>query len=152
MPAMVGFFAALGKAAGYTAATALLGGAILYSDGAISVRVKEHKPDGTNIYLPVPAMLASAAASFIPECHLRQFREQAGPHLPLIQAAIEGLRNSPDGELVEVKNSREYVRVVKRGGTLYVDVESDSEHVRVSLPLRTVSRIVARLAATGPGS
>ncbi len=152
MPVGTGFFAALGKGAGYCAATLALGGAILYSDSAISVRVKEHKPGGANIYLPVPAMLASTAASFLPEKELEKIRREAGPYLPLVRAAVEGLRNSPDGELVDVKNKREHVRVVKRGDTLYVDVESESEEVHVSLPLRTVSRVVTRLAGPSPGA
>ena len=77
--------------------TALVAGAALSSEGFIHVRVHEKQADGTNINLLVPAALATTALHFIPNHDLGHGCKDLRTYLPIIDAAIPALRDTPDG-------------------------------------------------------
>jgi hypothetical protein len=72
--------------------------------------------------------------------HAREF-------LPAMRIAAEELERIPDGLLVEVSSPREHVLIVKRGGSLVVDVDNAGETVHVSMPLKTVRNLARDLEA-----
>jgi len=128
----------------------LLLGLVVYSEGAVTVYVHE-KPQGTWVWVPVPALLVDAGLSFVPDRDLRDAERQIGPWLPAIQAASAELERCPDATLVEVKDSHEHVLISKQGDTLRIDVEDDSETVHVALPVGLVNSVAHQLqGADGP--
>ena len=66
--------------------------------------------------------------------------------MPAIRAALEGLRDSGDLVLVDVKEPGQHVEVEKSGGSIVVDVDDASETVHVSAPIRAISSTVEQLA------
>jgi hypothetical protein len=127
---------------------ALVSGAALSSEGFIHVKVHGKQPDGTNIDLLVPAALVSTTLRFVPNSHLCDASENLRPYLPIIDAAIPALKDSPDGVLVEVSEPDEHVLVTKRGGSIIVDVNDTEDVVHVSVPLRTAQSALHEIAET----
>lgn len=125
----------------------LIGGAVLFHQGAITVNVKEKKPDGDHVFIVAPATLASWGVRLIPERHLPRLPREARESLPAILAGARELERLPDFVLVEVESPREHVKVQKRGDCLVIDVDSDDETVHLSVPIRTVLDTLAGLAA-----
>jgi hypothetical protein len=73
------------------------------------------------------------------------------PYLPIIDAAIPALEQSPDGVFVEVVDNDEHVLISKRGGSLVIDVNDREDVVHVSVPLRAAQSAVHEIAAAnGP--
>ena len=130
--------------------TTLVGGAVLFHEGAITVNVQEKRPKGDHVYVLAPATLVSWGVKFVPAEHLRRMPEEVRQSLPAVVAAVGELEKIPDTVLVEVTSPREHVKVEKRGDRLIVDVDSDRETVHVSLPLRAVRHAVAELQARVP--
>lgn len=126
---------------------ALVVAGIVADAGFIGVRVHEKKPDGTNLRLYVPAILVPAAIKVMPAHELDRAMMQAKEFLPAMRIAAEELERIPDGPLVEVDSPREHVSIVKSGGSLIVDVDSDRETVHVTLPLKMVSQLARDLEA-----
>jgi hypothetical protein len=126
--------------------TALVGAAALSSEGFIHVRVHEKQPGGTNINLLVPAALATTALHFVPSRNFAHGSHDLRQCLPIIDAAIPALGDSPDGVLVEVVDPGEHVLVQKRGGTLVVDVNDADDVVHVSVPLRAAQIAIHQIA------
>ena len=120
---------------------------IVADAGFIGVRVHEKKPDGTNLRLYVPAVLVPLGVRLAPERELERAMSHAREFLPAMRIAAEELERIPDGLLVEVSNSREHVLIVKRGGSLVVDVDNDGETVHVSVPLDIVRNLARDLEA-----
>ena len=131
-------------------ATMILGASYMVQDGFVHVGIDEFAPDGTHLHLIVPAVLAPLAATCIPERHLHEVREQAGPYLPLVREAIYELSKLPDSEFVEVKSGDEHVRVAKAGGGIKVEVHSPEENVDVWVPLRAAYDTVWELQSRFP--
>jgi hypothetical protein len=128
----------------------LLLGLVVYSEGAVTVYVHE-KPQGTRIWVPVPALLVEAGVSFVPNDQLREASRQIRPWLPAIQAASAELERCPDATLVEVKDSREHVLISKQGDTLRIDVEDETDTVHIALPVHVVNSLARQLEASdGP--
>lgn len=120
--------------------TVLVGGAALSSEGFIHVKVHEKQPNGTNVNVIVPAALATTALHFVPDRDLHHGSHDLRQCLPIIDAAIPALRESPDGVLVEVVDPDEHVLVAKMGGSLVVNVNDNDDLVYVSVPLRAAER------------
>jgi len=141
----------LGKLAMGMMGTMLVGAAVISSEGFIHVKVYEKQPNGTHLSLVVPAMLAPVAAHFIPKGELRDARDLR-QYMPVVQAALSGLRDCPDGTtLVEVLDQDSHVTVVKDGGSLIVDADDPGETVHVAVPLRATERTIEEIAASsGP--
>ena len=130
--------------------TALVGGAALCSEGFIHVKVHEKQPNGTNVNLLVPAALATTALHFLPDRNLAHGSDQLRECLPIIDAAIPALAESPDGVLVEVVDQSEHVRVSKDGGSIVVDVNDADEVVHVSVPMIAAQSAIHRIAEARP--
>ncbi|HEV2491993.1 MAG TPA: hypothetical protein VG204_02860 [Terriglobia bacterium] len=126
----------------------LLLGLVVYSEGAVTVYVHD-KPQGTRIWLPIPALLVDAGLSFVPDRDLREAERQIGPWLPAIQAASAELARCPDATLVEVKDSHEHVLISKYGDTLRIDVEDETDTVHIALPVGLVNSLAHQLEAAG---
>ncbi len=137
----------LGKLALGMMGTVLVGGGILCSEGFIHVKVNEKQPNGTHLSLVVPAMLAPMAVHFVPKHHLRDGAGEIRQYLPVVQAALSGLRDCPDGTtLVEVVDEDTHATVVKDGGSVIVDVDDPGETVHVAVPLRATERTIEEIA------
>lgn len=103
-------------------------------------------PD-TRLWVPVPVALGSIAGHLIniPLKMDRDFQEV----WQYREAAAEILRQLPglpDAEFVEVRRSREHVRIFKRADSLHIQVDTPKEKVNVRLPIQTVERLVEVLS------
>jgi hypothetical protein len=135
----------LGKIAMGMLGTVVVGGAILCSDGFVSVRVNEGAPKGSHIFFVVPGALAPIGMKFIPREHWKEVEKEVQPWLPAIRAAVDGLAEYPDTIFVEVIDRTDHVRVHKSGDSIVVDVDDPGETVHVSVPLRTIKSVVREL-------
>ncbi|MEM6454370.1 MAG: hypothetical protein AAF772_04675 [Acidobacteriota bacterium] len=126
-------------ALGATAVTATAVG------GLITVEVDEHQPNGTSIWLPIPAFLvdlATLGAPLVipPEAH-REIEQVLGENQDNMREIIEGLVDGPDGVWVNARGSDgEVVTIEKRRGALTITVDSPDADVRVAMPARLVRR------------
>lgn len=125
----------------------VLAGLAVYSAGSVTVYVHEKKPDGHRIWLPVPAVLVDLGVRMVPDRKLKKVSSKLRPWLPAIEAASRELARCPDGPFVEVMNPNERVTIVKRGDSLVIDVDSQTETVHVSVPIRVLASVAQRLDA-----
>jgi hypothetical protein len=142
----------LAKIALGTAAVGLASVGVLFSEGVVSVKVVEKNPQGVHIHVIAPAMLAPIAVYLMPRHVLAKAARQIQPNMPAIRAALDGLRDSDDVVLVEVKEPGEHVEVATSGGSVVVDVDDADETVHVSAPIRAISSTVDQLADGSPNS
>ena len=136
----------LGKIVLGMAGVALAGAGVLCSEGLVHVKVIEKEPRGFHLNAIAPAMLAPIALHFAPQHKRGQAAQAIQPYLPVIRAALDGLRDTDDIVFVEVKEPDEHVRVSKSGGAIVVDVDDAGETVHVSTPIRAISSTVEQLA------
>jgi hypothetical protein len=137
----------LGKIVMGMAGVGLAGASILCSEGLVHVKVIEKQPQGVHINVIAPAMLAPIAVHLAPQRDLAQAARQIQPYLPVIRAALDGLRDSEDVVLVDVTEPGEHVEVAKSGSSIVVDVDDEGETVHISTPVRAISSTVEQLAA-----
>lgn len=124
---------------------AVAAAAVVYHAGTVQVDLRE---SGTDLHVALPAALVDLALAVAPTAALRSATREAEPYLPAIVAAWEELERVPDFVLLEVRSGADLVLVEKRAGRLVVRVDEDgASRLRVGLPLHTVRRWVARLAA-----
>ena len=142
----------LAKIALGMAGVGLASAGVLCSEGVVNVKVVEKKPQGVHIHVIAPAMLAPIAVHLAPRRALANAARQIQPNMRAIRAALDGLRDSDDVVLVEVKEPGEHVEVVKSGGSIVVDVDDAGETVHVSAPIRAISSTVDQLADAGSES
>lgn len=132
--AVVVFFS---LAVGVTAAS-------IYRSGTIAVDVEPS--DGSQISVHVPAALINLAIAVVPHQvqvdALEDAAREVEPFLDAVHALGDELADLPDFVLVEVTGADEHIRIEKLDGRLIVLVESDDERVHVSVPVRTVERLV----------
>lgn len=140
----------LGKIALGAMATVVLGGAVLCSEGFVTVRVKEHQPNGSHIFVVAPAMLAPIALRLAPRERLQEAEKQVRPYLPTIRVAAEELAKCSNATFVEVQSPDEHVRISKSWGAIVIDVDDKDETVHVSVPIRAVQSAIEELASAGP--
>jgi hypothetical protein len=134
------------------ASVGLAGAGVLCSEGVVNVKVTEKQPQGLRLHVIAPAVLAPIAVHLAPQRCLAQAAREVQPYMPEIRAALEGLRESEDIVLVEVKEPGEHVEVAKWGASIVVDVDDAGETVHVSAPLRAISSTVEQLAAANSRS
>jgi hypothetical protein len=132
------------------ALTVAAGTALLTSEGFINVNVVEKDPRGRHIHVIAPALLISIAVRLVPNHQLADGAKQLRPWLPTVHAALQGLRDSPDLTLVEVRDPDDHVHVAKDGGNLVVDVDSPDVTVHVSVPWRAINGAVQAVADRDP--
>jgi hypothetical protein len=130
--------------------TVVTAGALISSEGFVSVRVHEKKPDGTHLSLIVPAALLNGGLHFVPKDHLQEAGEKVQPWLPTIHAAIDAMKSEGDTTFVEVREENQHVTVATHNGSIVVDVDDDGETVYVSTPLRAIDNAIDQIAAAGP--
>jgi len=135
----------LAKIALGMAGVGLAGAGILCSEGIVYVKVIEKQPHGLHLHVVAPAMLAPIAVRLAPQRDLAKVTREIQPYMPVIRAAVDGLRESPDIVFVEVKESGEHVEVAKSGGSIVVDVDGDDDTVHVSTPIRAMLSTVNQL-------
>ncbi len=137
----------LGKIVLGMAGAGLAGAGVLCSEGVVHVKVIEKEPGGVHINVIAPAMLAPIAVRLAPRRDLAKACEQLQANLPVVRAALEGLRDSEDVVLVEVEEPGEHVEVSKTAGSIVVDVDDADATVHVTAPIRAISSTVEELAA-----
>lgn len=122
-------------------------GATVAATGTITVRVKEHTPDGVNLWIPVPAILVDATLfavpRLMPEDGLAEARAEIAPMLPALQQIADEIDRLPNAVFVAVDSPTETVRVGKSWGKLYVDVRSEDADVYVEAPARLIGSAFA---------
>ncbi len=134
------------------ACAGLAGASMLCSEGMVNVKVVTKEPQPFHLHVIAPAMLAPIAVRLAPQRDLANAARQIQPYMPEIRAALEGLRDSEDVVLVEVREPGQHVEVQKWGGSIVVDVEDADEAVHVSTPIRAVASTIDELAAAGSNS
>jgi len=132
------------------AGVGLAGAGVLCSEGLVCVKVIEKRPQGHHLSVIAPAIVAPIAVHLAPQRDLAQAAREIGPYLPVIRAALIGLRDTGDAAFVEVREPNERVRVSKSGGSVVVDVDDAGEMVRVSAPIRAILSTVDELSAATP--
>ena len=142
----------LAKIALGIAGAGLAGAGVLCSEGVVDVKVIEKQPQGLHFRVIAPAMLAPIAVYFAPQRNLANAAREIQPHMPEIRAALDGLRDSDDVVLVEVRGPGQHVEVAKSAGSIVVDVDDADETVHVSAPIRAISSTVDQLAAASSNS
>ncbi len=114
--------------------------------GTVTVEVHERGPDGTRIYVPVPALLLDAAVALapmvIPEEELAEARREIAPYRDGLEALAKELEDMPAGVLVEVETDEEHVLITKSWRSFEISVESHDADVHVTVPSRLVSRVL----------
>ena len=142
----------LGKIALGALGTVVLGGTVLRSEGFITVRVREHKPNGSHVFVVAPAMLGPIAMRFAPREPLQEAAKQIRPYLPTIRVAMQELAKCSDATFVEVQGPNEHVRISKSWGAIVIDVDDADDTVHVSVPIRAVQSAIEELASAGPSA
>ena len=133
---------------------AILIGGIYMLGGVATVSVVE-RSEGVRVHLPVPMALVHAAAATTEVFFLDEVLDeieietggQFGKIVPQVVAMLEVLEDVPNGTtFVEVQDGNDHVLVSKVRGKFRVEVESPDLSVKVSVPTRSVKRVVRTLA------
>ena len=140
----------LAKVAAGLLGTVALAGAYVVQEGAVRIAVDQRPAGEKHIRLLLPAALVPLGLKFVPDEKLREAVAQARPWLPAVRAASQELGRLPDADLLEVQDTRDHVRLSKRGRLLVLDVESTCETVHISFPVKTLEQVAQRLASLGP--
>lgn len=124
--------------------------ASVVTTGVVTVKVHESGPDGTHLYIPVPAVLVHAGMSVLPalveEDVWEEARTNLGEWAPVAAEALRAVEDAPDGVLVEIENDREHVRIEKDGRSLEVRVRDGKDSFEISLPASLLGRVAREIA------
>ena len=127
--------------------TVITAGAIAYKQGAVRVEFEEKYAGGHHLRFPIPAALIPWGLKMMPEDVLEEATAEIKPFLPALLAASEELQDLPDFVLVEMQNSREWIRIEKRGESVLFDLESEHETIHLSIPVETIHSVLLTLEA-----
>ena len=118
--------------------------ALVAGTGVVVVDVQDKGPDGHHIVVPVPLILAQAAASFVPEQKTHLELGEAERYLPVAEEMVKALGECPDGELVRVEERDQKVRIAKVGKDLVIHVTEGAkgDDVSVTVPLSMASTVL----------
>lgn len=114
--------------------------AVVAGTGVLVVDVRE--ADGPHIILPVPLLLAQAAASFAPREQARIDAGELRESLPAARELLRALSRAEDGELLRVEEPGEQVVISKAGDTLRVRIHGRGEDVAADVPLAMAEAIL----------
>lgn len=124
---------------------ALLGASVLHT-GVLEIEVVEKGEGGTSVGVKVPGAILPVAMHLIPDVALDDVRceidAETRAALDVARVALGSIARGPDGVYVDVRSRDEVVHVMKEGDTLRVFVDTPSEVVRVSVPLRVVGSVL----------
>lgn len=132
--------------------TIVLAGAYAFHEGVLRVSVDEQREGGTHMNLVLPAALVLLAVHAVPQQDLENALRDAGDALPALRKLAKELRNYPDSDFVEVRDSNEHVRMRTRSGKLQIDVETPQKKVRLACPLAAINGLAEELEARRPGA
>jgi len=140
----------LAKVAAGLCGTLVLAGAYTFHEGVM--RVDEDHGDGGHVHVWVPAAIVPFAIGVVPRHHLEHAAVQMGPWLPTLRVVAKELEKYPEATLVEVRDSRQHVRIGTHRGSLLIDVDAPGENVHVACPLVMVMDVASALEANAPGA
>ena len=124
--------------------------ASIVQTGLVTVKVNESGPDGTHLYLPVPAILVHAGMTVLPalvqEDVWEEVRADLGEWGPVAAEVLRAVEDSPDAVLVEIENGREHVRIEKDGRTLEIRVRDGRDSFEISVPASLLGRVAREIA------
>lgn len=128
--------------------------ASIVQTGLVTVEVHESGPDGTHLYLPVPAILVHAGLTVLPAIMeeiseddvWEDVRCDLGEWAPVAAEALRSVQDAPDAVLVEVENERESVRIEKVGRSLEIRVRDGRDSFEISLPASLLGRVAREIA------
>jgi hypothetical protein len=124
--------------------------ASIVQTGLVTVEVHESGPDGTHLYIPVPAALINAGLTVLPalvqEDVWEEVRTDLGEWAPVAAEVLRAVEDAPDGVLVEIENDREHVRIEKDGRTLEVRVRDGKDTFEISVPASLLGRVAREIA------
>ncbi|HEX7184815.1 MAG TPA: hypothetical protein VF756_23515 [Thermoanaerobaculia bacterium] len=126
----------------------LIAGSIVHS-GVVTVKINETRPNGTTLYLPVPAALVYLGMDLLPlvdDGGLDELRADLGEWRPFVAATLEDLEDCPDAVLVDVRDGDETVRIVKQGLDIEIRIHGADGNFEISLPARLFSRVARAMA------
>jgi hypothetical protein len=118
--------------------------ALVVGTGVLVVDVQESGPRGHRIIVPVPLLVAQAAARFVPAAHKPLDVPQLKAHFREAERFAQALSDAPDGEYVRVEEREQTVAITKVRGTLQVRVHGRDEEVAVDVPLAMVGELLRR--------
>ncbi|HET9228046.1 MAG TPA: hypothetical protein VFR31_15330 [Thermoanaerobaculia bacterium] len=125
-------------------------GLVIAATGMVTVKVDEAGPNGTRLYIPVPAILVHAGMSLMPmlveEDVWEDVRTDLGEWAPVAAEVLRAVEDAPDAVLVEVENERESVRIEKDGRTLEIRVRDGNDNFEISLPASLLGRVAREIA------
>ena len=110
--------------------------------GMAYVHVREKTEDGAHFTLPMPMSLAAAMVHFVPDDEFADGDAELSTVLPVVAAMLAELADQPDGPLVQIDSAGEKVLIEKVGRSLKIHVDDPETEVRVSLPIRSVARML----------
>ncbi|PYQ00897.1 MAG: hypothetical protein DMF82_20805 [Acidobacteria bacterium] len=117
-------------------------GAVVAVTGVMVVDVT--KADGTRVVLPVPLLLAQAAARFGPTrtaaAEVDRQIARVRQYLPVAEEVLAAVAETPDCELASVDQGDEHVRVYKVGPSLQIRVDNPRENTELNVPFNLARR------------
>jgi hypothetical protein len=120
-------------------------GASVFRAGTIDFEV--HERNGCSVEGTVPAAVVPIALRFLPAEVLDDVRGEVRCEAPyaldVARAVVREISRCPDGVFVDVQGRDEIVSIEKREGKIRILVDTPDEVVRISVPLHTVSSLVA---------
>jgi hypothetical protein len=138
----------LGKIALGMGATLAMTTAYVFHEGVIRVDVDENRPGGEHVHFWVPATSISAGmrlARFVPQHPLDQAGREVRPYLPMLRKLPKELKKYPNAEFVDVESDTDHVRVATVNGKIQIDANQDESKVHLSVPIETLGDVVDRL-------
>jgi hypothetical protein len=140
----------LAKLALGMAGTMALAGVYTCREGMMRIDVDEAGNNGSHVHLWMPAAVVPMAVRFVPQRHLEQALQQAGPWMPTLRTIAKELKKYPEAELVEVRDAESHVRVRVHDGKLMVDAVDSRDDVHVACPLAMIEDLANELEAKIP--
>ena len=127
----------------------VLAASVVHS-GLVTVKIDESGPDGTRLYVPVPAILVHAGMTVLPalveEDVWEEVRTDLGEWAPVAAEVLRAVEDAPDAVLVEIENAQESVRIEKDGRTLEIRVRDGKDSFEISLPASLLGRVAREIA------
>jgi len=117
-------------------------GATIAVTGFVTVEVYEE--GGTNLFIPVPAILFDlaifAAPMVIPDEELEDARREIAPYRDALETIADELKDCPSGVIVDYQGNGEHFQLTKTWRSYQIDVDTDDTEVHVKMPARLMSR------------
>lgn len=139
----------LGTGILFLASGFLLAASVVHT-GMVTVRIDESGPDGTRLYLPVPAILVHAGMAVLPalveEDVWEEVRTDLGEWGPVAAEVLRAVEDAPDAVLVEIEDAHESVRIEKHGRTLEIRIKEGRDSFEISLPASLLGRVAREIA------